>query len=137
MILALLLIFLIAKADLPPEPPPGPSSPYFVDWNPQPNGLVVFSFDIDQDGKVDYTTSRIIHYSGVYESTEDIRKITVNDNELIIFFWDAPVKAYRWYVIARYPIFYQYGDMLYKDSEETGDPSKAILYEITGTEKKI
>lgn len=123
--------------DIPPEPPFDTNH----DWNLAPNGLFIFTYDTDNDGKPDLITKRRIlpEGRGWAHSEIDIKIEAENwPKGLFIYYFDGGAHQWRWFAIERYPLFYVWKDMVFLDSEEDGVNGNESAYEnLFETKKKI
>jgi hypothetical protein len=111
---------------------PDITSPEYVDWNLLPNGLAIFNFDLDMDGRVDYITSRRIKPSGQGEAkTQTDAQDEANNwsHSLFLYYFDSALGSWRWLAIERHPLFYRWNGQLYIDPEEDSINGNEQLYE--------
>jgi hypothetical protein len=127
--------------DIPLEPEPGVASKQFIDWYILSNGMIQFNFDLDLDGKVDYYTLRRLKPSGqgmAHTQAEAEIEASGFPHSLFIYYFDGGVNSWRWFALEKYPLFYSYHGILYKDMEEDNINGNETIYENSlKTEKKI
>ena len=113
-----------------------------VDWDLSNDGRLYVSYDIDNDGKVDFCSWRIVTTS--YFSKELRDEVVRNNSDRLVFTVDYTESSY-YYIAIKEPILYaidvdQDGswDFIYKDPMEDGVNGNEILhYRRSGSNVQI
>ena len=113
-----------------------------VDWDLSNNGLLYVSYDIDNDGRVDFCSWRIVTTS--YFSKELRDEVVRNNSDRLVFKVDYTESSY-YYIAIKEPILYaidvdQDGswDFIYKDLMEDGvNGNETLHYRRSGSNVQI
>ena len=113
-----------------------------VDWDLSNNGLLYVSYDIDNDGRVDFCSWRIVTTS--YFSKELLDEVVRNNSDRLVFTVAYTGSSY-YYIAIKEPILYaidvdQDGswDFIYKDLMEDGvNGNETLHYRRSGRNVQI
>ncbi len=113
-----------------------------VDWDLSNDGRLFVSYDIDNDGKVDFCSWRIVTTS--YFSKELLDEVVRNNSDRLVFTVNYTESSY-YYIAIKEPLLYatdvnQDGswDFIYKDPMEDGVNGNEILhYQSSGRNDPI
>lgn len=103
-----------------------------LNWNLEPNGMLIVGYDLNHNGQADFFTVRIV--LDKYISTDAIETVARTNPGHPVFRVDYGSEGF-YYIAARYPLFYAVDlnedgiwDVLYKDVLEDGVNENEVFY---------
>lgn len=115
---------------LRPEPPLNSQ----LSWDVYPNGMLVVTYDLDQNGRADYFTLRVI--AATFVTTDSARAVARNNADRLVFAVNPGAEINTFYVTQRHPLLYAIDanedglwDVIYKDVSEDGVNGNEQFYD--------
>ena len=112
---------------------PEPALKTQVGWDVQPNGLLFISYDLDQNGKVDFIALRRVLKT--YFTDEPLRMVAKSNGGCPVFFVNYHSSRFV-YITSKMPLFYAIDrnedglwDLMYKDVLEDGVNGNERFYD--------
>lgn len=116
-----------------PQPIVEPELMTRLGWDLTPAGLLTVSFDLDQNGRPDYFTLRVV--ASNYFSKDTLQTVAESCPENLIFYVNYGTKRY-YYIASQEPLFYVFDvdedgawDLMYKDVSEDGINGNEQFYD--------
>ncbi len=110
-----------------------PSLPVRVDWGLMPNGMLHVSYDMDQNGKAEFHSLRVVKKS--FPSRESVDSVEKHFPNSLIFYVELS-SCLHYYVAVSHPLLYAVDvdedglwDLVYKDVSQDGVNGNEIFYE--------
>ncbi len=110
-----------------------PSQAVRVDWGVKPNGMLHISYDLDQNGKAEFHSLRVVMKS--FPSQESIETVE-NDFPNNLIFYVELSSCLHYYVVISHPLLYAVDvnedglwDLIYKDVLQDGVNGNELFYE--------